>query len=148
MPGSYVVVTGVKEVRRLFRNLPGKVAKKILRKTLREALKPIAADARTRAPVRTGALREQIKVRARAKRKAGFIGLEIRVGSHNFAGKTFYAGFQEFGTGKRGTGKKGVTTSPGITARHFMQQAFDAHSEKAAEYIKDELIRAIESGGK
>lgn len=130
MPGSYFRITGVRELKQVFKKLPAVAAKKVVRKALRVALKPIATDARGRAPVVTGAMRDAIKVRAKAKRKRNFIGLEIRVGSHNFTGKTFYAGFQELGTRR-------------MQGRHFMEDAFNAGSAQAVETIKRMLIEGI-----
>jgi HK97 gp10 family phage protein len=130
MPGSYFRIDGVRELRQVFRKLPAVAAKKVVRKALRTALKPIATDARSRAPVVTGAMRDAIKVRAKAKRKRGYIGLEIRVGTHNFMGKTFYAGFQELGTRR-------------MRGRHFMENAFNAGSAQAAETIKRMLLDGI-----
>lgn len=86
------------------RGLEKKHAKAVVRKASRKAAKPIVAAARANAPVKTGALRKSIKVRA-IKRSRSRIGVRIGTSGHEsaFVGKQFYGAFQEYGwfTGKR-----------------------------------------------
>lgn len=124
-------VAGVSELRRAFAELPEKLAKKVIRQSIRKGLKPIQAEAQRLAPVREGLLKKRIKIRAFTKRKRGIIGLEIRVGQGDFLGKTFYAAMVEFGTSK-------------MPARPYMRPAFDTKGNEALALVMALIRYGIE----
>lgn len=92
------VVTGDAEVNRRLAALKGPLAKKAIRKSSREALRPVADDARTLAPRKSGRLRRSIGVRA-LKRSRSRVGARVTTGaeSRQFKGRTYYGGWIEYG---------------------------------------------------
>ena len=111
-------ISGVEEIRRAFAVLPKRVASKVIRQSIRNALKPVLLDAKRRCPVATGRLRDSIVLRASPRRRAGVIALEIRTGPGQFEGETYYGGMVEYGTSK-------------MPARPFMRPAYDANKVTA-----------------
>ncbi|AGA28721.1 HK97-gp10 family putative phage morphogenesis protein [Singulisphaera acidiphila] len=128
-------VSGIKEIQRAFRELPDKLAKKVIRQALRKGLVPIRDTAKTDAPRKTGLMAAAIKIRAATKRKRGVISLDVRIGDHNFKGATFYGGFQEFGT-------------KNMEGQHFMENAFRAKAPEAVATIMDLVAKGIEREAK
>lgn len=121
--GVRFTVSGVKEIQRAYRLLPKQVANKVVRQSMRTALKPMLAEAKKDAPKgETGLLSRSIKLRARAKRKRGIIALDVRVGDGDFKGATYYAAFLEHGTEH-------------IDAVHYMETAFTATKDGAAKTV-------------
>ena len=134
MAKATAVLTGDKQLNRVLRRLSGKDAKAAIRKGSRKALKPVLADARQLAPVRTGALRRSIKVRA-IKRSRTRVGSRVTTGKATFTGPTFYGGFVEYGYTSRG----GRT----IAGVHFLEQAATRKQGQAVRIYRDEIRRAI-----
>lgn len=124
-----LTIDGLDEIRRAFKLLPTKVAKKVIRAAIRQSLKPVLATAKDLAPVDTGVLKGNIKLRAAARRRKGSIALEVRVGPGDFKGDQFYAAFIEYGTVK-------------MPARPFMRPAYEVHKDTA----KAEAITLIREG--
>jgi len=58
-------VLGDKKLSKAMRKLPDKVERKVLRKAMRTAFKTTLARAKAKVPVRSGALRRSLKLRAR-----------------------------------------------------------------------------------
>jgi len=129
-----ISITGAKELERKLKQLEPKVAKKIVRQSLRKAAKPILTRAKQLVPVITGALKKSLKVRA-MRRKKGRYGIMVGTAAGWFVGKTFYGGFVEFGTDK-------------APARAFVRPAFDSQKARAEAILKTELLTAVNSAGK
>ncbi len=93
---------GASELRAALVQVEEKGAKAIMRTALRAGAKIVADKMREYAPVLSGATREAIKVRA-GKRSRNKVQMMAQVGAGAFKGKTFYAGFVNFGfhLGKR-----------------------------------------------
>lgn len=131
-----VTIRGIKEVRRAFRALPDRLAKKVIRQSLRAGLKLVKEQAVRNAPKgEHGAIKKGIKVRAFAKRKRGLIGLEVRVGDRDFVGKTFYAAMVEYGTVKQ-------------PAQGYMRRAFDSRGREALNLAISLIRQGIEREAK
>jgi HK97 gp10 family phage protein len=134
-------LTGVKEIQRAYRELPKRLAGKVIRQEIRKALKPMAERVKELTPRRTGALADVTKVKARAKKKRGVIALDIVQGEGSFKGATFYGGFQNFGTKK-------------MKGKHFFERAFDEMKDAATAQVAagiaagiDRELAALASGG-
>lgn len=126
--GTRMIVTGVKDIDRRLRRLGTEVQKKVVRQGMRKGMDLVTAEAKSLAPVDTGALRAAIKTRSgRAKR--GSFRVLTRVGEGDFKGKTFYAAMIEFGTRRR-------------PARPYMTPAYESKAVEA----KVIAIRAILEG--
>ncbi len=79
------------EVQEILRAFPKKVAGKIKRKALRQAATVVANDAKTLAPVDTGAMKGEIKVRAldkQYKKNRSDIGMMVKVDSSRLMTRT------------------------------------------------------------
>lgn len=75
---KFVVVTGVDELDRKLRGLAPKVQRKIVHRAVKAALGPVEAEAKARAPVRTGALRSEIGIARDLRSKSrNVIGYEV-----------------------------------------------------------------------
>lgn len=92
---SRSTITGAKDLDKLLKRLPGKVAGRILQSSLRVGAMVIVKDARTRAPVGTGTLRREIVARKTSRAKASGKSAEVTIGPTQDA---FWGLFQEFGT--------------------------------------------------
>jgi HK97 gp10 family phage protein len=123
-------ITGVRELQRAYRELPKRLANKVVRQAVRKALKPVAAKVKELTPKDTGALAKATKIRARPKRKRGVIALDVIQGEGSFKGATFYGGFQNFGTKK-------------LKGAHYVERAFDQTKEAAASQVASEISAGI-----
>lgn len=70
-------IENLNELYEVFSQLPVKMEKKILRKTLRKTMTPILAAARREAPARTGMLRKSLKLTAQ-KARNGRVAMAVR----------------------------------------------------------------------
>lgn len=133
--GSAVVkVIGSRKLKRVMEGLPKKIQSKILRTGLRKAIKLVADRVRTLVPRDTGQLRKSIKVRA-GKRKRNRISITAQTGEGFFKGKTYYGGFQEYGTEK-------------MQAEPFLRPAFDQRERPAAEILETEIKKLAKEAWK
>jgi HK97 gp10 family phage protein len=124
-------ITGVKEIQRAYRELPKRVANKVVRQAVRKALKPMQAKVKELSPKgETGRLARAPKVRARKKVRRGIIALNVQIGEGDFKGETFYGGFQNFGTKK-------------IKAKGYIEAAFEATKDAAAQQVSSEVAAGI-----
>lgn len=124
-----IKLEGAKELEKKLKSLEPKIAKKLVRQSLRKAAKPILAVARTKCPVDTGTLKKSIKIRAMRRKKNSF-GVLVGTALKWFTGDTFYGAFVEFGTSK-------------MSARPFMRPAFDEKKGEAEEILKQEITSGI-----
>lgn len=130
-PFLSVSLTGDKAVLANIKALDKKITTKAITKASREAQKKTAADAKRRVPVKTGKLKDWIKVRAVPKkylmRKFGLTKIEARAVSAiavtTGAGKAtdypYYGLFLEKGTKERGTYERfiAIKASGGVKVR-------------------------------
>lgn len=133
-------ITGIKEIRRAFKRLPAIVARKVIKKAIRESLRPIKAEVERLAPKRSGLLAQSVKIRA-AKQKRGAIRIRVQIGAGDFKGKTYYAAFVEYGT----KNKKGL---PKIEGRHYMKQAYELHKDSARKECIQRIRRGVDEAVK
>lgn len=127
---------GGRQVINNLKDLDKKVARQIVRKEVREGLKPVAEAVKARAPVgETGELQKNVKVRAAKGRKRGDIALEVRVGEGDFQGDQYYAAFVEYGTSK-------------MDAKPFMRPAYDEKADDVADKTTRRIVDEIEAAAK
>lgn len=131
-------ISGIKGIDKALTELPNRVAKKVIRKAMRSALKPVQSRVKALAPVgETGQLKQAVKVRA-SKRKKKLIFLNVRIGKQDFTGDTYYGAMVEFGHKIRSGGQ----VVGQVEGQHFMQKAFDQTAPQA----RDEATKAIKEG--
>ncbi len=126
------VVTGIEELNAKLRQLRGPLAKKAIRKSSREALKPLAPKVARAAPQRTGRLSRATKVRA-LKRSRNKIGSRVTTSKsgRGFRGKAFYGWFIEKGwkTGRR-LRNVDLGAARGVRRNAAQLAAAEAHDRK------------------
>lgn len=119
---SYVV-TGHKELDDALNRIEPNLARKVLRKALRVAIKPIQKAAVEKAPVRTGATKAGLKIASKGGR--GRVFMQVKIGDADIpvtvtkrGKRAWYPMVQEFGA------KKG---SRFIAAKHYLADAYAEH---------------------
>jgi HK97 gp10 family phage protein len=160
-------VEGLADLRKALEALPDKLARRYLRAALRRGGLVYQKQAQSRVPVKSGALRDSIRVSTQLRR--GEVFATIKAGRTRRAkGKNgvlkgdrapFYAHFVEFGTqahrikprDRKSLFLAGVfreiVDHPGASARPFMRPAFDTGTEEAVKVIADSLRAALRAGG-
>jgi HK97 gp10 family phage protein len=124
-----VRIHGVAEVQRALESLPDAVRADALGDVLFEATKPIADAARAKAPVRSGRLRQSIRIALRARGQGQT--LRASRGAGIFVGSTSpLAHLQEYGTAHHGP-------------QPFMRPALDAQAGNAKRIIETGLLDAV-----
>lgn len=135
-------IKGSPEALKMLTELGPKLARKHLRPALRAGAKIIRTEAQERAPVRTGALKKSIKVRAgKAKKKWSAVVL-VQTRDGDFAGEEFYGAIIHEGTVERvqkTTGRRVGKVEP----MPYMRDAFDAKKDEAEDAIAKRLEESI-----
>jgi HK97 gp10 family phage protein len=132
-------ITGVTEIDRALAKLERTEARKVIRSSMREALKIMQERVVSLAPVgvsrvwrgqqhEAGTLKKALKVRAQKVKRRGEIALAVRTAEGDYKGEQFYAAFVEYGT-KKQTGQK------------FMERGFEQTQARVRDKT-NELIRA------
>ncbi len=87
--------------------LPAKIEQRVVRGALRAAAKPMLEAARTNVPIKSGALRDSIRLSSSVDRRAGEIVVQVKAGGKTKRGDPYYAHMIEFGTASfyRGAGR-------------------------------------------
>ena len=144
-------VSGLSELDKLLKELPAKIEGNIMRGAMRAGAKVFANRAKQMVPVKSGQLRDSIKVSTRSKR--GRVSATVRAGSK----KAFYAHMVEFGTARHfikprkrkslffaGIARE-VVDHPGASPKPFMRPALDGGQVEAvnaaADYIRKRLAK-------
>ncbi|CAN5480509.1 HK97 gp10 family phage protein [soil metagenome] len=144
-----MTLTGAKELEAALRALPDRITANVVQRALMKAGEPIAADARARAPVRSGRLRDRITVaktlskrqrRGRGKWKGA---VEAFIG----ASPARHAHLVEFGTGPRVSKKTGKSSGE-MPAHPFMRPAWEAGKDKLLNDLGELLWAEIERAAK
>ncbi len=148
---SELNVKGLAELDKLLKELPAKIEGNIMRGAMRAGARVFEDRAKQMVPVKSGQLRDSIKVSTRSKR--GRVSATVTAGGK----KAFYAHMVEFGTARHfikpknrkslffaGMAKE-VVDHPGATQKPFMRPALDEGSTGAidamAEYIRKRLAK-------
>ena len=147
--------SGPEELLLKLKDLEAKVSGKYMRTALRAGAKVIRTQMVADAPVKSGATRAAVKLKA-MRRSRTRVGMMISVGAGWFKGTEFYAGFVEFGhrIGKRlSKGKLAATgdTRGTVPGKQWMHGAFTKSIGTAAETVLESLqqqMKTDEIGGK
>jgi HK97 gp10 family phage protein len=155
-------VRGDKSIMKKLRTLERKIAKRVITRSARTAMRPVMQAAKRYAPKESGTLRKAIKLRALKKNRRGNIGVRVAISDQWFVGKMFYGAFQEFGwhIGKRdkslrtsrqwhGIGTE-QDTRPFHEGEHYMEQAYVTQGQGALRRflaeVPKEIDRAVKGG--
>lgn len=135
-----MTITGVKECLLNFSDLPIKLEKKIIKKSLRAGAKEILAAARANAPESSGLLKRSIKVRA-GKSTKGSISIVVGVGKKWFVGPVFYAAMVAWGH-KIGSRKLGGARKQ-VAANDFIGRAYEQKKQNAVDTFTATALELI-----
>lgn len=109
----------------------GKLGARVENKALKKAGQIIVEEAKNNVPVKTGKLKEGLKVSGVRKKNGNkFVLAGIQKGDNS---KIFYGKFLEFGTSRQ-------------NAKPFMAPAYESKKNEAKEIIKQELRNALKLG--
>lgn len=149
MAKRLVIITGDRKLNRMLSSLTSAKARALHRKAVRKAAKPILEQAKATAPVKSGALRRSLTIRA-TRRSRKSIGVQVTQKDGMFKGDQFYGGFQELGwkLGKRTSQtrrKAGSDKRKKIPGKWFMRGAGTEKQDEAIEIYESELKTFIES---
>jgi HK97 gp10 family phage protein len=146
-------IIGGAELARMLATLPAKIEQNIMRSALRAGAAVIRAEAKTTAPVLSGALKKSIRISGKAKK--GQITVSVKMG-----GKTApHAHLVEFGTRAHkiapnaaqalaiGGALVGGADHPGAKPSPFFRAAFDAKSAEAIAAVADQIRKRLTKEG-
>ena len=152
---SDLEVKGLIELQRALQELPVRVEKNVMRGAMNASGQVFRKEARSQVPVKSGDLRNSIRVSVRTSNKTGVIDGTVKAGDK----KAFYAHMVEFGTQRhiikaRKGGMLNIrgrlvakVAHPGARAKPFMRPAFDragkASIDAFADYIRNRLPREV-----
>lgn len=116
--------------------LTDKLERKVVRQAIRKAAQLILRDAKQRAPVESGALRRNIRIKAlrRSRRRVGF---NVQTGTREQMGISpddpfYYPALVELGVPGR------------IEGRRFMRDALRDNRDQALKIMRDEILKGVE----
>ena len=93
-------LNGLPEVKKALLEMDKKMSKTLLKKAMREGMKPMRAAVKAAVPVVSGDMRKAVKIRTLPKSRTSF-GVIVGIGDRDFVGKQYYAAMVEFGTSKQ-----------------------------------------------
>ena len=151
MDSAGVSLGGVDQLLNRLEGFDKKVRRKIERRAIRKAGRPVLSTAKRLAPIadeydvhdmehEPGALQKSLRLRVlkstAGRRRAGIYGVRIQAGadSHMFKGEQFYGGFVEFGTVHQ-------------MAQGFMAAAATENQATSKEIFRTEITNYINEEG-
>ena len=129
--GVVVRIDGGKELQRKLDKLAPVAARKVMRKGLREAGRPVLAAAKAKVPVLSGALRDSLVLRAVKSKKRDRLGVQVMTKEGMFRGETFYGAFVELGTSK-------------APPHPYLRPALNENKDLCVAIVKNEVGKGIE----
>jgi len=151
-----VKVKGLAELERALSQLPDKLERNVVRSALRMGAKQIEAEAKRLVPVKSGELRDSIRVSVRLIK--GKPVATIKAGGRGKGG-AFYAQMVEFGTSAHfikassakslfiaGLMRDGVN-HPGATSKPFMRPALDSAAAQAVKAFAEQIRKRLTKAG-
>ena len=159
-----VEVKGYQEAKAILDELPNNMQKRMLATALRGSAKPMLQSARNKVPVRSGALKKQLRVVRFRDRNAKRSEVSVAVkpyfsrnkkkGNINqYYGKFIHEGTKDVRTSRKGKvmvftnsqGEKVFTRSTkGLKPNPFLEKAYRDSSSRTIEIFGDELARSVE----
>lgn len=151
---SEITVKGLRELQSFLDSVSPKIERNIIRGALRAGAKVIMQEAKANVPIKSGTLRDSIRLSVRAR--GGAVTASVKAGGKTkTGGDAYYANMVEFGTAAHTiTAKNRKVLSfggrlfqsvehPGARPHPFMRPAFDSKSQEAVlqvgNYIKQRL---------
>lgn len=138
-PNFDIRLLGDEELTRNLKRLDHEIQKKIAKRALREGAKPMLETAKSLVPVRTGRLRDSLKIKSYTASRGGYITADVKPGKREELGiskddKHYYPSVLEFGDKRRG-----------IQPKPYLRPAFDANKSRSLSIVKAIFKAGIES---
>lgn len=136
-----LTISGVAELDKVFKQMPLKMQKNVVRQSTREVAKDVLQLAKDRAPADTGQLEESLTVRTakvKNKRRRGIEGHAVQTRDGMFQGETFYGGFIELGWKHYRAGH--------IPADSFLRYALYTDKPRRRQMFASEMAKRIKAG--
>jgi HK97 gp10 family phage protein len=146
-------IQGGAELAAALRDFPVKFEARVMAAALREGAKEIERRAKELAPVRTGKLRDSIKIRRRTNKRTGYINFFVSAGDRKKG--VFYAHMVEYGTRAHEIRPKNgkslffagllrqLVNHPGAKPSGFMRTAHDEGNQEALRLITDRVRKGV-----
>jgi len=145
-------VKGLSEIQKFLDQIPAKMEANVMRGACRAGCKPILEQAKANVPVKSGELRDTLRISSSIKKQDGKVTASVKVGGKYRGKDAFYAPWIEF-TGARPHSIIGNLSingrvfskinHPGFKAKPFLRPALDSRANDAViaagEYIKKRL---------
>ena len=130
-----IQVLGDEGLQRMLNAFPVAMQRKIVKKALREAGRPVLASAKAKVPVGTGALKRSLRLRVLTRQKRGRFGVQIHTGVRGKLGipedaPYYYPMAVEVGTGR-------------MAARPYMRPALRENKALCLRIAAQEIRRGI-----
>lgn len=150
---TYQNIKGGEELQALLNSLAPKLEQNIMRGAMRAGAKVILEEAKRNVPVKSGELRNSLKISTKSKK--GTVTASVKSGNK----KVYYSRFVEFGvaahsisaTGKGFLNFGGIFAKsvdhPGATAKPFMRPAIDSKSTEAIDAVKEYIGKRLTKEG-
>jgi HK97 gp10 family phage protein len=151
-------VKGLAELQKFLDALPKKVEKNIMRSALRAGAMVIMEQAKANVPVKTGALRDSLRVSTGYKN--GKVTATVKAGGKTKrGGDAFYAHMVEFGTSAHNIAAKAggwlsfmnvfakEVAHPGARAKPFLRPAMDARAQDALVAVGEQIKKRLTKEG-
>jgi len=149
-------LTGIEEVKRAFKELEPKLARKVIRQAERKAMKMPLAVARVLVPVKTGDVKSTLRVRAskgpRSMKKP--IAIALLIGGAMtpqwygwLQDQGYHVGGKRIRSGGKTTGYKQLRAGVAVRrmpGRHFMKRALKRTEEPMKALVAAEIVAGIE----
>jgi HK97 gp10 family phage protein len=147
-----VQMTGMAELAETLKEFPVKLEVQVMASALRGGAKVVQQQAISNVPVRSGDLRDSIKIKRRTNKKSGFLNLQVTAGNK----KAWYAHIVEFGSKAhviRASKQKSLLIStvlrevvhhPGSSPSGFMRRAFDQTANGAIQEVARLTQKGVE----
>lgn len=127
---------GAKEINRALKQLSEEAGKRVVKREMRKAIKPIYQRTLEKAPL--GMTSQTISaLKIKGYHKKGRIKFVVQVGKGDFKGDTYYAAFYHKGTKKK-------DGSPKMIPRPWMKEAFDETKDAATTNAEKLILAGIE----
>jgi HK97 gp10 family phage protein len=137
-----IEIKGLEEVIGGLKKLEEAVQGKILAKACRDGAKVILAVEQAEAPVKSGFMKSEIKIRSSSRKSQGIFRASVGVSAKDYVGDAFYASFVIYGhmLGSRKLGDKRKV----IPGNDFLKRSAAMAGDKAAQTMIDSIAKGIE----
>jgi len=142
MANNEVIITGLDEIQKLLDKLPAKIEANVMRGALRAGVRVMEKEAKTRVPVKSGALKNSIRISSRR------IGSVLKVSLKSGGKGAMHSHLVEFGTQPHIINAKPdgflsflgglfakTVMHPGAKMKPFMRPALDAGRHNALQVM-------------